>query len=121
MTKLFISGFPLEIEDLELVKIVALHGEVSTVKIVRDKATGKCKGYAFLEMVSLEAAENAIQILNGTPMGKKNLFLNIVGEKSGQIPVSKPITVSPAGFRDKKPQKEVEIQKKKRPRLRLDK
>jgi RNA recognition motif-containing protein len=78
MTKLFVGGFPLNMKELELVQMISLYGTVSTIKIVRDKRTGKCKGYAFLEMTDRAGAENAIEALNGTVIKDKALSLNIV-------------------------------------------
>ena len=80
MTKLFVGGFPLDITELELVQLVSPHGTVNTIKIVRDKKTGKCKGYAFLEMADKIDAENAIYALNGTMTANRALSLNIVEE-----------------------------------------
>lgn len=89
MTKLFVGGFPLDITELELVQLVAPYGDVSTIKIVRDKKTRKCKGYAFLEMADLEGAQNAIIELDGSLLGDRALSLNIVQEKP-VAPVRKP-------------------------------
>ncbi|WP_184550129.1 RNA recognition motif domain-containing protein [Mucilaginibacter sp. FT3.2] len=77
MVKLFVGGFPLDMTELDLVKIINLHGEVSTIKIVRDKKTRICKGYAFLEMKDREGAENAVIALDGTPMGDRTLNVKI--------------------------------------------
>jgi RNA recognition motif-containing protein len=90
MTKLFIGGFPLDITELELVQLVAPYGDVDTIKIVRDKKTRKCKGYAFLEMVSLEGAQNAIIELDGTMLADRALSLNIVQEKPAAAPSRRP-------------------------------
>jgi RNA recognition motif-containing protein len=35
LVKLFVGGFPLEIDELELAKLFAPHGDISTIKIVR--------------------------------------------------------------------------------------
>jgi RNA recognition motif-containing protein len=80
MKKLFIGGFPLDITELELVQLVSPHGSVETIKIVRDRKTGICKGYAFLEMTDLAAAENAIAMLSKTMLAGRELTLNIVEE-----------------------------------------
>jgi RNA recognition motif-containing protein len=77
MVKLFVGGFPLDIEEIELVKLFAVHGDVSTVKIVRNKQTKICKGYAFIEMEERKGAENAMDALNGTIMDGKSLTVNI--------------------------------------------
>eukprot|EP01037_Dinobryon_pediforme_P015115 gene15115-15258_t len=69
--QLFIGGFPLDITELELVQLVSPYGTVNTIKIVRDKKSGKCKGYAFLEMKDQTDAESVIDALDGSPMRDK--------------------------------------------------
>ncbi|MDB5018276.1 MAG: recognition motif protein [Mucilaginibacter sp.] len=81
MTKLFIGGFPLDMTEMELVQLVSPFGTVDTIKIVRDKKSGECKGYAFLEMKGLADAESAMDALNGTAIKDRVLSLNIVAEK----------------------------------------
>ncbi len=81
MTKLFIGGFPLDITELELVQLVAPYGTVSTIKIVRDKKTNQCKGYAFIEILEADGAENAVAALNGAEMQGRELKLNIVADE----------------------------------------
>jgi RNA recognition motif-containing protein len=75
MTKLFVGGFPLDMTELDLVKLIGLHGDVDTIKIVRDKKTRICKGYAFLEMKDRIGAENAVIALDGTEL--KDRVLNV--------------------------------------------
>lgn len=91
MTKLFVGGFPLDMNELQLVQMISPYGEVSTIKIVRDKKTGKCKGYAFLEMMDKAGAENAIEALDGTMTANRPLNLNIV-------PDAPPAPSRPASF-----------------------
>ena len=81
MTKLFIGGFPLDITELEIVQIVAPYAEVMTIKLVRDRATKKCKGYAFLEVQNEEQAKAAMQALDGVVSGDRVLSLNIVDDQ----------------------------------------
>ncbi|SDT13494.1 RNA recognition motif. (a.k.a. RRM, RBD, or RNP domain) [Mucilaginibacter mallensis] len=103
MTKLFIGGFPLDIKELELVQLVAPYGTVSTIKIVRDKKTNQCKGYAFIEMLETDGAENAVAALNGAEMQGRELKLNIVADEP---PVKAYVRLSKPG----------DPQRKKRPR-----
>lgn len=77
MVKLFVGGFPLEMTELELVKMIGPHGDVETIKIVRDKKTRICKGYAFLEMKDRAGAENAVIALDGTPIADRVLSVKI--------------------------------------------
>lgn len=81
MVKLFVGGFPLDMQEIELVKLFNTFAEISTIKIVRDKATRKCKGYAFLETTGLAGAEMAINALNGKIMEGKALTVKIADEK----------------------------------------
>lgn len=79
MVKVYIGGFPLELPDmeLELVQLVSRYGEVDTIKVVRDKKTRKCKGYAFIEMPERKQADLAIEELDGTRFKGKILQLSI--------------------------------------------
>ena len=88
MVKLFVGGFPLDITEMELVMMISPHGDVSTIKIVRDKKTGTCKGYAFLEMVDKDGAERVVEALDGTAIGDRVLNVKINEEKP--VPVKKP-------------------------------
>jgi RNA recognition motif-containing protein len=81
MVKLFVGGFPLEMDELELVKLVAPHGDVETIKIVRDKKTRICKGYAFLEMKDRQNAEQVKEALDGASVEGRPLVINIVEEQ----------------------------------------
>lgn len=77
MVKLFVGGFPLEMTELEIVKMIGPHGDVETIKIVRDKKTRVCKGYAFLEMKDRTGAENAAIALDGMQIGDRVLSVKI--------------------------------------------
>ena len=115
MVKLFISGFPLNSTELEIVQLVGPYATVSTIKIVRDKVSKKCKGYAFLEVTDQKEAEAAIDALSGTPLGDRELTLNIVEEK----PVKPQAPKRPFGSKpsyNSGSSNNYDPQKKKRPR-----
>jgi len=80
LVKLFVGGFPLDMEEIELAKLFAPHGDISTIKIVRDKKTKLCKGYAFIEMDERAGAEAAAEALNGTMLDGKALTVKINDE-----------------------------------------
>ncbi len=90
MVKLFIGGFPLDMTELEIVQRVALYADVQTIKIVRDKKTRVCKGYAFLEVADQAGAEQAIEALSGTYIAGRELLLNIVPDQPAGRPKSAP-------------------------------
>lgn len=115
MVKLFVGGFPLDIEEIELVKLFNNFTEIKTIKIVRYKVTRKCKGYAFLETTGQAGAEMAINALHGKIMGDKELTVKIVEEKSTleQRPANQPQTYAAKYVKVERP---TGVIKKKRPR-----
>ena len=86
MTKIFIGGFPLEMDELSLVELIAPFADVVTIKLVRHRDTKICKGYGFIEVVDEISAQNAIYQLNGTLIGDRVLSLNIVSENQSVAP-----------------------------------
>lgn len=71
--KLFVAGLPNDFEDIDLKEMFELYGEVKSAKIVVDKATGKSKGFGFVDMLNKSEAQETIQALDGAnlPRGKK--------------------------------------------------
>ncbi len=60
----------------ELEKVFAEYGEVTSVKIIRDKYTDQSKGFGFIEMADDSAAQKAIDELNGTEIKGRELRVN---------------------------------------------
>jgi len=52
------------------------HGEVTSVKIIKDRETGRAKGFGFVEMSDKEEAENAIKKLDGAEVEGRNIKVN---------------------------------------------
>lgn len=107
MTKLFVGGFPLDFTELDIAMLVGFHGDISTIKIVRDKKTRICKGYAFLEMVSQEGAERAVEALDGATVSGRELAVKIREDQ----PAPKPRYVPNSKFSGPR-----DPERKKRPR-----
>lgn len=81
MIKIFLGGFPLDMDEMSLVQIVSPYGQVETIKIVRDKKTKICKGYAFLEITDLDGADNIVDNVNGVVIAGRALKAAIVWDK----------------------------------------
>ena len=77
MNKLFIGGFPLDIKEIDLAMLIAPYGDIDTLKIVRDKNTKICKGYAFVEMKNDEGSHAVEEALNGYQLNGKVLTVKI--------------------------------------------
>jgi len=64
--KLYVGNLSYTISEEELKNVFSPIGEVQSCKIITDAATGRSKGFGFIEMANDEAAEKAIATLNGT-------------------------------------------------------
>ena len=74
--KLYVGNFPYEVGETELQDLFAKAGTVESVKVMRDMATGRARGFAFVEMGSDEDAQKAISDLNEYQMGGRSLTVN---------------------------------------------
>ena len=62
--KLYVGNLPYEIGETELQELFARTGSVESVSVMRDQATGRARGFAFVEMSNDEEAQTAIRELN---------------------------------------------------------
>ena len=74
--KLYVGNLPYETGETELQELFARAGTVETVKVMRDMATGRARGFAFVEMGSDEEAQKAISELNDFQLGGRSLAVN---------------------------------------------
>jgi RNA recognition motif-containing protein len=74
--KLYVGNLPYTASEDELRELFGRAGGVDTVNVVRDNATGRARGFAFVEMVSDADAQKAITEINGTQMGGRTLAIN---------------------------------------------
>ena len=63
--KIFVGNLDYAVREEDLLPVFSEYGEVVSAKVISDFATGRSKGFAFIEMIDQEAALNAIQALNG--------------------------------------------------------
>ena len=75
-TKLYVGNLPYETTESDLLALFAAAGEVSTVNIVRDRATGQARGFAFVEMTDADGARRAITELDRHQLGGRSLTVN---------------------------------------------
>jgi cold-inducible RNA-binding protein len=74
--KLYVGNLPYEIGETELQELFARAGSVESVSVMRDQATGRARGFAFVEMSSDEEAQTAIRELNASEVGGRSLTVN---------------------------------------------
>lgn len=76
MTSIYVGNLPYQLTEAELRSAFATYGDVSAVKIVVDRESGRSKGFGFVEMADKQAAANAIAAMNGTDMQGRDLRVN---------------------------------------------
>ncbi|SRR5258708_89003 len=78
---IFVGSLPFKIEEADLKELFEAFGEVSSVKIINDRESGRSKGFGFIEMADDEAAKKAIADLNGSEVGGRNIVVNQAEDK----------------------------------------
>ena len=68
-------------EDLEAT--FAAYGQVVAVKILRDRESGRSKGFGFVEMAVEEEAMKAIEALNGFELDSRPLIVKLANNSGG--------------------------------------
>ncbi|HEX7485803.1 MAG TPA: RNA-binding protein [Vicinamibacterales bacterium] len=74
--KLYVGNLPYEIGEAELQELFSQAGSVESVRVMRDMATGRARGFAFVEMTTDEEAQKAATQFNGHSLGGRALTVN---------------------------------------------
>jgi cold-inducible RNA-binding protein len=75
-TKLYVGNLPYETTESDLQALFESAGQVSTINVVKDRATGQARGFAFVEMSDAEGARKAISELDKHQYGGRSLTVN---------------------------------------------
>jgi len=73
MYKLFVGGLPFATTDDELKELFTAHGTVASATVVRDRESGRSKGFGFVEFENDEEGKAAEKALNGADLGGRNI------------------------------------------------
>lgn len=84
MIKLFIVGYPLDIQEAELIELFSIHGMVDSIHLLTDKITHQPKGFGFVEMVDQAGADRAIAALNGIVLKGRKVTVKLADENREQ-------------------------------------
>jgi RNA recognition motif-containing protein len=75
-TRLYVGNISFKGSEDDLKELFSQAGEVASVKLIKDAATGRLRGFGFVEMVSDEDAQKAISMLNGKSFMDRNIVVN---------------------------------------------
>ena len=71
---IYVGNISWGLTDQDLENVFAEHGTVTSAKIITDRATGRSRGFGFVEMS--DGAEAAIESLNGAEVDGRELVVN---------------------------------------------
>jgi len=73
---IYVGNLSYGVDEGALEKEFGEFGEVTSVKIISDKFTGRSKGFGFVEMANDNEAQQAIDELNGKSLDNRNITVN---------------------------------------------
>jgi RNA recognition motif-containing protein len=73
---LYVGNLPFSATEDEVRATFEAYGEVTSVKLIEDRETGRPRGFGFVEMSDDSAAQEAINALNGKDFGGRSLKVN---------------------------------------------
>lgn len=73
---IYVGNIAFTMQQQELEQVFGTYGKVTSVKIIKDRETGRSKGFAFIEMENNEEGQAAINALNEHELGGRKLKVN---------------------------------------------
>lgn len=78
--KLYVGNLSYSLEEADLEKEFSAYGEIEEVKLIRDRESGRSKGFAFVTFATQHAAESALE-LDGKSLGGRSMRVNVATDK----------------------------------------
>jgi len=72
---LYVGNLPWSLSEEELAKVFSAHAQVISARIITDRETGRSRGFGFVEVADGDA-EGAIQAMNGSEVGGRQIVVN---------------------------------------------
>ena len=73
---IYVGNVSFGMNDDDLRELFSTYGQVEEAKIISDRATGRSKGFGFVEMTNREEGEKAIEALNGKEVQGRSIKVN---------------------------------------------
>jgi RNA recognition motif-containing protein len=81
--KIYVGGLAFQTTEEELKAAFEPFGQVLSVNLVKDRATGQSRGFGFVEMPDTHAALEAIKKMEGSSLGGRTLKVDQAKERTG--------------------------------------
>lgn len=79
---LFVGNLTFDTSTADLESLFSAHGEVSKAQVITDRDSGRSRGFGFVEMATADAAQAAIDALDGHSVDGRQLTVNVAKERS---------------------------------------
>lgn len=76
-TNIYVGNLSYTMSESELEALFAQHGAVTSAAVIKDRETGRSRGFGFVEMADDQEAENAIAAINGSDVDGRQLKVNV--------------------------------------------
>ena len=84
MTNIYVGNLSFRATESELRDAFSQYGDVTKVSIITDRETGRSRGFGFVEMSNSQEARAAIQGLNQTTLGDREISCNEARERESR-------------------------------------
>lgn len=80
-SKLYVGNLSYDVTDEDLLDLFAQAGTVKSAAVIKDRDTGRSKGFGFVEMSTAAEAQKAIGLFHGVELQERALTVNIARPK----------------------------------------
>ena len=74
--KVYVGNLPFSVDDAKLKELFSAHGETEEATVIKDKFSGRSKGFGFVTFKEDESAKKAIAEMNDKEVEGRNLKVN---------------------------------------------
>ena len=73
---IYVGNLNYRLQEDDLREVFENYGEVTSVKLISDRITGRAKGFGFVEMVSDDEGKQAVENLDGSELMEREMRVN---------------------------------------------
>ncbi len=81
--RLFVGGLAWATDDASLKQAFEAHGEVTDARVITDRDTGRSRGFGFVTFTTEEAAQAAMDAMNGSELDGRTIRIDLARERQG--------------------------------------
>ena len=87
---IYVGQLPYNVSEDELKDLFTQYGEIASLNLIKDKFTGRSKGFAFVDMPNNSEADTAIKALNKSMLKGREIKVNQAEAKRNKAKTRRP-------------------------------